>query len=147
MKSGVRLGVDVGDVRVGVAVCDHSGVLATPLLTLQRRGSLVELARLVKAHEAVEVVVGLPRSLSGAAGPAEEKARRYASELAARIDPTPVHLADERLSTVLASRTLAGQGVRGRRQRAVVDQAAAVVILQAWLDSDGGRRGSTRDDA
>ena len=139
MTSGVRLGVDVGAVRVGVAVSDPAGVLATPLVTLRRdttgQSDLAELARLVTEHQAVEVVVGLPRSLSGREGPAAVAAREYAATLAGRITPVPVQLSDERLTTVIASRTLTGRGYRGKRQRAVVDQAAAVLILQSWLDA------------
>jgi putative Holliday junction resolvase len=136
---GVRLGVDVGSVRVGVAVSDPSGVLATPLVTLPRDASrnadIDSLAALVVEYEAVEIVVGLPRSLSGREGPAAQTARAYAATLAKRVEPVPVRLADERLTTVMASRNLTAQGVRGKRQRAVVDQAAAVLILQSWLDS------------
>ena len=137
----MRLGVDVGTVRVGVAVSDPAGVLATPLATLARDPSdpdgadLAELARLVVERAAVEVVVGLPRSLSGRRGPAARAAEEYAAALAARIAPVPVQLADERLSTVAAARTLAERGISGRKQRAVVDQAAAVLILQGWLDA------------
>jgi putative Holliday junction resolvase len=135
---GRRLGVDVGNVRVGVALSDPGGVLATPLTTLsrdQRAGSDVErLAELVAEHEVVEVVVGLPRTLAGRQGAAAAAARAYATALGDRIAPIPVRLADERLSTVVASRVLRTSGVPGRRQRAVVDQAAAVEILQSWLD-------------
>lgn len=135
---GRRLGVDVGSVRVGVAVSDPAGVLATPLVTLarDRRGGtdLDQLAALVTEHEVVEVVVGLPRTLSGRLGSAADDAQAYAAALARRV-AVPVQLTDERLSTVRASRVLAERGVRGKRQRAVVDQAAAVDILQARLDS------------
>ena len=89
------------------------------------------------------MVVGLPRTLAGRHGPASEAARSYAVALARRISPVPVRLADERLSTVAATRSLRASGMRGRRQRAVVDQAAAVHILQSWLDgvrSRGGQR-------
>jgi putative Holliday junction resolvase len=144
--SGVRLGVDVGSVRVGVARSDPSGVLATPLVTLSRDATgdsdITRLVELVAEYDAVEIVVGLPRSLSGREGPAAQTARRYATTLADRA-PVPVHLVDERLTTVVASRTLTAQGVRGRRQRAVVDQAAAVLILQSWLDST--RSGTVKD--
>jgi putative Holliday junction resolvase len=92
------------------------------------------LAALVEEHEVVEVVVGLPRTLAGRTGQAALAAQSYADALAARVDPVPVRLADERLTTVTASRMLSQQGVKGSRQRAVVDQAAAVEILQAWLD-------------
>jgi putative holliday junction resolvase len=97
---------------------------------------LDELAAIVREKEAVLVVVGQPRSLSGAAGPAARTAEVFAAALARRVDPVPVHLVDERFTTVMASRTLSRQGVRGRRQRAVVDQAAAVLILQGFLDSE-----------
>jgi putative Holliday junction resolvase len=131
--------VDVGSVRVGVAVSDPSGVLASPLATLARDpaggADLAELARLVAERGAVEVVVGLPRSLSGRRGPAAQAAEGYAAELAARVAPVPVRLADERLTTVAASRTLAERGISSRRRRPVVDQAAAVLILQGWLDA------------
>lgn len=139
---GVRLGVDVGTVRVGVAACDPAGVLATPLTTLARdpRGGadLVRLTRLVQEREAVEVVVGLPKSLSGRHGPAARAAREYAEALAERIDPVPVRMSDERLTTVAATRRLAEAGTRGRKGRSVVDRSAAVLILQGWLD--GARR-------
>jgi len=137
---GRRLGVDVGEVRVGVALSDPSGVLATPLVTLRRDRSGGEdidaLAALVAEHEVVEVVVGLPRTLAGRHGPAAAAAAAYARTLAERLgDGVPVQLTDERLTTVSAVRVLAERGVRGRKQRAVVDQAAAVEILQSWLEA------------
>lgn len=138
---GRRLGVDVGTVRVGVALSDPNGVLASPLVTLPRdevAGSdIVRLAELVAEHEVVEVVVGLPRTMAGRRGPAAQLAQSYAAALAERIAPVPVRLADERLSTVAATRALQDSGMRGRRQRAVIDQAAAVAILQTWLDAMG----------
>ncbi|MGH4013062.1 MAG: Holliday junction resolvase RuvX [Pseudonocardiaceae bacterium] len=139
-QGGRRLGIDIGDVRVGVALSDPSGVLATPLVTLKRdkRGGtdLDALAALVVEHEVVEVVVGLPRTLAGRHGAAARAAQDYARALAERLDNSvPVRLTDERLSTVSAARMLAERGVRGRKQRAVVDQAAAVEILQGWLEA------------
>lgn len=140
---GVRLGVDVGTVRVGVAVSDPDGILATPLVTLPRDTKtdepniptdISEIMRLAHEHESVELVVGLPLTLAGAEGPAAIHARSYARRLSAAVAPIPVRLADERMSTAVASRRLAERGVRGRRQRAVVDQVAAVEILQGWLD-------------
>lgn len=140
LPRGVRLGIDVGSVRVGVAASDPNGVLAYPVTTLRRdqtgERDMDELAAIVKDKEVVLVVVGLPRSLSGRDGRAAELASAYARTLATRIDPVPVRLTDERFTTVMASRTLSQQGVRGRRQRAVVDQAAAVLILQGFLDSE-----------
>ena len=140
---GVRLGVDVGKVRVGVAISDPDGVLATPLITLRRApdtedgaipGDIAELVRLVEVHESVEVVVGLPVTLAGTEGPAAVHARAYADRLAGAIAPVPVRLTDERMSTAVATRRLSERGVRGGRRRAVIDQAAAVEILQVWLD-------------
>lgn len=137
-RAGVWLGVDVGSVRVGVARSDPRGVLAVPLATLRRDrrlgSDLDELTGLLAEHEAVGVVVGLPRTLAGRAGPAVEDAREYGRALAARIAPSPVVYVDERLTTVLAQRSLSSSGVRGRAKRAVVDQAAAVEILQSFLD-------------
>lgn len=126
--------------RVGVAVSDPAAVLASPLTTLarDRRGStdVDSLAALVTEHEVVEVVVGLPRTLAGRNGPAAREAVAYAAALAGRV-VVPIQLADERLTTVRATRVLAERGIRGRRQRAVIDQAAAVEILQGWLESRG----------
>ncbi len=139
-RPGRRLGVDVGEVRVGVALSDPSGILATPLVTLNRDrpggSDLAALAALVVEHEVVEVVVGLPRTLAGRHGAAACAAQDYARTLAERIGAgVPVRLTDERLTTVSATRVLAGRGVRGRKQRAVVDQVAAVEILQGWLEA------------
>lgn len=135
---GRRLGVDVGTVRIGVAVSDPDGILATPVETVRReRGTshLRRLAALVTEMEVVEVVVGLPRTLSDRAGSSADDAVAIAGALAARISPVPVRLADERLTTVSAARSLREAGVRAREQRGKIDQAAAVAILQGWLDS------------
>lgn len=144
IRPGVRVGVDVGTVRVGVALSDPSGVLATPHATLARRwpdddaaaDDVGEIVALSAERDAVEVIVGLPRSLSGDEGPAARAARTYAAELARRLAPVGVRLVDERLTSVDAHRALRESGVSGRRQRAVVDQAAAVLILQAALDEE-----------
>jgi putative Holliday junction resolvase len=137
MRPGRRLGVDVGAVRVGVAVCDPEGLLATPVETVAAgQGDIARLAELIAQYEVVEAVVGLPRSLSGAEGKAAAKARAFADRLVGKIQPIPVRLVDERLTTVTATRGLRESGVRGRKTRAVVDQAAAVVILQNALDSE-----------
>ena len=150
MRTGVRLGVDVGSVRIGVATCDPAGLIATPLETV-RRGprDLDRLAALVAERAAVEVVVGLPTTLAGRHGPAAQDAETFATALAAHLaelpgssDPTdspgsvPVRLVDERLSTVGAQRDLRASGVDTRRGRNVVDQAAAVIILQTALDTE-----------
>lgn len=139
MIRGRRLGIDVGSVRVGVALSDPDGVLATPLMTVPHDDASVEaLAALVGEHEIVEVVVGLPRTLAGREGTAAEAARGFADALTAAL-PVPVVFSDERLTTVVATRQLRESGVRGRRQRSVVDQAAAVAILQGWLDTRRAR--------
>ena len=137
MRFGVRLGVDPGDARIGVASSDPSGFLATPVETVRRgKGDVRRIAQLVEEREAVEVVVGLPRSLSGTEGPAAEKVREFAARLARRVAPVPVRLCDERLTTVSAESILREQGRSGARRRAVVDQAAAVLILQTALDTE-----------
>lgn len=137
--TGRRLAVDVGSVRVGVALSDPAPILATPLVTLSRDADadsdIDEVGRLVVEHEVVEVIVGLPRTLADRHGTAAAIAADYAQRVSERVAPVPVRLTDERLSTVSASRMLSQRGVRGRKQRAVVDQAAAVEILQSWLDA------------
>jgi putative Holliday junction resolvase len=139
VRRGVRLGVDVGDVRIGVARSDPSGMVATPVETVARgRGDLARLQALTGEEGAVELVVGLPRSLSGTEGPAAAKVRAFAERLAAVVAPVPVRLCDERLSTVSAEAVLREQGRKGRKRRAVVDQAAAVVILQNALETERG---------
>jgi putative holliday junction resolvase len=139
MRRGRRLGVDVGDVRIGVAVSDPDGLIATPVETVARgRGDLARLRELVVEHEVLEVVLGLPRSLSGGEGPAAAKARTFADTLVGAVAGTgaSLRLCDERLSTVSAENVLREQGRKGKKRRAVVDQAAAVVILQNALDTE-----------
>ncbi len=134
---GVRLGIDPGDARIGVATCDPSGILATPVETVQRGdGDLDRIAELADELSAVLLYVGLPRSLSGGEGPAAGKVRAFAGDLAQRVAPRPVRLVDERLSTVTAEAVLRERGKKGRKRRAVVDQAAAVVILQGAIDAE-----------
>lgn len=137
VRNGARLGVDVGEVRIGVAMSDPGGLLATPLETVAAgRDSLARLAGLAREHDVVEVVVGLPRSLSGQEGPAATTVRAYAVRLAREVHPLPVRLVDERMTTVSAERMLRARGRKGTKRRAVVDQAAAVEILQAALDTE-----------
>jgi len=136
--AGRVLGVDVGTVRVGVALSDPTGTLASPLETLRRAKNLSDVDRLVELvveHEVAEVVVGEPVHLSGASGASATDAANYAQELADRIPDVPVNLIDERLSTVTAASHLREGGIDSRKQRQVIDQAAAVVILQQFLDS------------
>lgn len=134
---GRRLAVDVGSVRIGVAACDPDGMLATPVETVPRSrdgADLVRLARLVTEYDAVEVIVGLPTTLRGDHGPAAQTATAFADALRRRVAPVPVTVHDERLTTALASRALRAGGRSAKKQRAVIDQAAAVEILQSWLD-------------
>ncbi|MBO3087214.1 Holliday junction resolvase RuvX [Cellulomonas dongxiuzhuiae] len=151
---GVRLAVDVGTVRVGLAASDPDGMLATPVATLARASgkpssTATDVARI--ADEARErgaevVYVGLPRHLSGAEGSSAGVARAYAVALAHAVRPLAVRLVDERMSTVTAHHALQAAGRSGRRHRQVVDQAAAVVILQHALDVERstGRRPGER---
>ena len=138
---GVWLGLDVGAVRIGVARSDPRGLLAVPVETVPAdpRGTrdLDRIAELVAEHQAVGVVLGLPRTLAGRDGPAVRAAREFGTALRERIDPVTVRYVDERMTTVLAQRNLTASGVRGRAKRAVVDQAAAVQILQSFLDGTG----------
>lgn len=134
---GRRLGIDVGTVRIGVAVCDPDGILATPLETVRRDKSdrhLKRLATLADEHGAVEIIVGLPRTLKDKASTSAHDAIAVAEALATRLAPTPVRMADERLTTVSAQRSLREAGVRAKGQRQMIDQVAAVGILQTWLD-------------
>jgi putative Holliday junction resolvase len=144
MRAGVRLGVDVGSVRVGIAVSDPDAVLASPLETVARdqgggAGAPTDLARIAELaadYRVVEVVVGLPLSLSGRSGAAALAASDFARDLAVVVSPVPVRLVDERLSTVTAHDRLASAGVGSRARRGVVDKAAAVIILQSALDAE-----------
>ena len=140
---GVWLGVDVGTVRVGVAKSDPLGILASPMATLARdlvdNRDIVELGQLVRDLGVVGVVVGLPRTLANKEGKSAEMARSYGELLADVISPIPVQHLDERLTTVSAQRKLHQNGIQGSRNvRAVIDQAAAVELLQHWLDSGRG---------
>lgn len=134
---GRRLGIDVGTVRIGVATSDPDGILATPVETVRRDRSARHLRRLVELVaelQVVEVIVGLPRTLADRTGPSALDAIELADVLAGRIAPVPVRMADERLTTVSAQRSLRQAGVRAKGQRKVIDQVAAVAILQGWLD-------------
>src|SRR5271165_1890779 len=140
-RHGVRLAVDVGSVRVGVARSDPGGVLATPLTVLPsgpgaKTEVRAELARLAAEQGAIEVIVGLPTSLSGHEGAAAVGAREFAADLAGRLAPIPVRLVDERFTTTEAHDALRRGGKDARARRQVVDAAAAAVLLQAALDAE-----------
>ena len=133
----MRLAVDVGSVRVGVARSDPGGVLASPLTVVQSGPrELDELAKLAAAADVIEVIVGLPTSLSGREGTAAAAARSFATDLAGRVAPIPVRLVDERFSTTQAHDALRRGGKDSRARRGVVDAAAAAVVLQAALDTE-----------
>jgi putative holliday junction resolvase len=152
VRAGVRLAVDVGSVRVGVARSDPDGILASPLTVLRpgpgrpsqrpgpgrpsQRPELDELATLAASAAAIEVIVGLPTSLSGREGAAAAAARSFAADLARRLAPIPVRLLDERFTTAQAHDALRRGGKDSRARRGVVDAAAAAVLLQAALDTE-----------
>ncbi|WP_114560840.1 Holliday junction resolvase RuvX [Desertihabitans aurantiacus] len=136
MRTGVRLALDWGRARIGVARCDAAATLAFPLTTLRSGPDAYRaVADLVAEHEPLEVVLGLPLALDGTEGPAAIEVRRHADRLV-RLLPVDVRLVDERLSTVSASRGLHASGRDTRRQRSVIDQAAAVEILERALDAE-----------
>lgn len=134
------VGIDLGTRRVGVAVSDLTGTLASPHLVLERSGDAANdhrrLAEVVAELGAERVVVGLPLSLDGGTGPAARAAIEEAEALAAVVG-VPLETYDERLTTVSAQQALRAGGTKARRQRGVIDMAAAAVLLQAWLDGNG----------
>jgi putative Holliday junction resolvase len=141
------LGLDLGDKRIGVAICDTAGTVATPYETLKRVGDRpVEhdlIAAIVADLEAEAIVVGMPYGLDGSVGAAAKKVASEVKALRKRFD-IPVETHDERNSTVSAAANLRTQGVKAKRQPEMIDQVAAAVILQSWLDArvpprvDGG---------
>ncbi len=137
------LGIDLGERRIGVAVCDAGGRVATPLTVIERSGGHARdhrrIAELAAEYEAEVVVVGLPRSLDGSIGPAARGAQQEAQRLEAVVG-VPVLTHDERLTTVEAEKSLAEAGLSGKARRRRVDMVAATVILQGWLDASGPER-------
>ncbi|QCR43644.1 Holliday junction resolvase RuvX [Curtobacterium sp. SGAir0471] len=135
IRPGRRLGVDVGKARIGVAVCDRDGLLATPVETVPRAQAtdVRRIVELADEYDVLEIVVGLPLSMSGDDTPSTADARGFAELLA---EHRPVRLVDERLSTVTAQRGLHQAGRNTKKSRAVIDQAAAVIILQHALDHE-----------
>lgn len=144
---GVKLGIDVGMVRVGLASCDPDGILATPVKTLSRdakkNSDIRVVVREASERNAVEIFVGLPRTLKGAETASAQMARGYADLLAAALAraglAVPVRLIDERLTTVSAHQALRAAGIGSRDHRKMVDQVAAVAILQQALDMQKAR--------
>lgn len=138
LRRGVRLGVDVGKARVGVARCDPDGMLAVPVETVPRNeASVARITALANEYDAFEVLVGLPVSLSGGDTASTADARAFAGELATATG-RPVRLVDERLSTVSAHAALRESGRSQRSSRRIVDQVAAVVLLQQAIDVEKG---------
>lgn len=142
MRRGRRLAIDVGDVRIGVAVSDPDGIIATPVETVAAgQGAMPRLVELIGDYQPLECVIGLPLSLSGREGPAVAKVRAFAAQLAELITPVPIRLFDERMSTMTADSLLkhsmtGRRGKSGAKRRQVIDQAAATVILQTALDAE-----------
>ncbi|HEY3336928.1 MAG TPA: Holliday junction resolvase RuvX [Propionicimonas sp.] len=137
MRIGVRLALDWGKARIGVAASDPNGILAYPVETVPAGpGALPRIAALVAEYEPFEVVLGLPRNLAGLEGPAAIAMREVAVTLAAALPGVPIRLVDERLTTVSASRQLSNAGRNTRRQRSVIDQAAAVALLEQTLQHE-----------
>lgn len=133
-RRGIRLAVDVGKARVGVAQCDPDGMLATPTETIARAERAIDrLADLVREWAPIEVVVGLPINMRGERTASTDDAERFAQQLSERID-VPIRMLDERLSTVSAHSALRASGRTTRTSRTIVDQVAAVVLLQQALD-------------
>ena len=132
------LGIDLGSKRIGIAISDNNGKVATPLQVLTRSKNTKEdhkkINDLVSEWEAELVVVGMPYSLDGNKGPAAKSVEKEVEELASVIS-VPVDIHDERLTTVIAAQKLSLQGLDHKRQREVIDQVAASVILQSWLDN------------
>ncbi|GAA1728822.1 Holliday junction resolvase RuvX [Aeromicrobium alkaliterrae] len=141
MRRGRRLGIDIGAARIGVATCDPDGLIATPVETVPTRGgaaderAIARLAELAEEYDVLELVIGLPYSLSGREGPAAATVREVVAVLV-QATTRPVRLVDERLSTVTASQQLRASGTKAKKQRPVIDQAAAVVILQNALEGE-----------
>jgi putative Holliday junction resolvase len=136
MRSGVRLGIDVGTVRIGVAQSDRDGILATPVETVARdEGSVARICELASERDAVEIYVGLPKNMSGTDSASTDDAVGFALILAT-ASSIPVRLIDERLTTVSAHAALRSSGKQASRSRSVVDQVAAVMLLQHALDSE-----------
>lgn len=143
MSGPVRaLGVDPGSKRIGLAVSDRSGTIASPLTVLRRSKSkqhdLEELARIAREEEADVIVVGLPLNMDGSRGPAARAAVAEARRLATLVD-VPVELHDERLTTVTAERDMKAAGLDAVERRQVVDKIAAAIMLQSWLDARSHR--------
>jgi putative Holliday junction resolvase len=148
VESGRVVALDLGARRIGVAYSDSRRTLASPWGMAERSGDLARdqaaVVAVIEEIEARTVVVGLPLSLSGQSGPAAQAALREVAALRQALEPLGITVvtADERFTTVEAQRSLTAAGRKGRASRSVIDSAAAMVLLQAWLDGQSGRAGS-----
>jgi putative holliday junction resolvase len=137
LRAGIRIAVDVGSARIGLAHCDPDGLMASPLTTVKRgSGDVQRIADLAVTDTAMEIIVGLPTTLAGREGSAAEDARSFAAAVAARLAPVPVRLVDERFTTVIAHDVLRQGGKNSKRRRTVVDRTAAALLLQGALDTE-----------
>jgi putative holliday junction resolvase len=138
---GRAIGLDVGERRVGVAIGDELGLIASPLTTVERsRGDVEAIAELIAGHGACCVVVGMPTGLSGREGPQAAAVRTFVESLRAVIDPKlPIAFWDERLTTIVAERVVREQSSRRMKRRGDVDAVAAAFILQGYLDAQRSR--------
>jgi putative Holliday junction resolvase len=138
MQKGRKLGLDFGSTRIGVAICDPDGILATPYSTISSSSTLIsEVAAICESEEIVAIIVGLPRSLNGEISHAANLVNDFIAELSSQLPETPVHTFDERFTTTLANQALRASGRSAKEGRAVIDQIAAVNILQSYLDANG----------
>lgn len=129
------LGIDHGDVRIGIAMSDETEFLASPLTTVQNgKGAVDAIVELIEEYGVEKIVIGLPLNMDGSFGPATEKVRKFSTKLAKKT-AVPIIESDERLTTVTAHHNLREAGLDGRQRKGVVDMAAAQVILQDWLDA------------
>jgi len=136
-KRGRRIAFDYGDVRTGVALCDPDGILASPLCVLQTQSKnyILEISALLTEYEPITIYVGMPVNMSGSSGESAEKVDRFVDSLR-ELTTTPIHLIDERLSTVSAQRKLKEAGVSSRDSKLLIDAMAAVAILEQGLLSE-----------
>ena len=131
---GRILGIDYGDVRIGIAMCDETEFLASPLTTVRNgKAAVGEIAGLLEEHQVHQIVIGLPLNMDGSFGPAAEKIRKFSEKLRAVTD-IPIAESDERLTTVAAHDALREAGLDVKQRKGVIDMAAAQIILQDWLD-------------
>ena len=132
---GRILGIDHGDVRIGIAMSDETEFLASPLCTVRNgKGAVDEIVALLNEHEVKQVVIGLPRNMNGSYGPATEKVRKFVAKLTEKTS-VPIMEWDERLSTVSAHNDLRAAGLDTRKHKEVIDKVAARIILQNYLDA------------